>query len=226
MPTQEEIEISIHALLAESDILPLRGLGPQPQFLSTLSLRRATKARQSGTARNGYFYPRSPCGERRIEVVALIFRFVFLSTLSLRRATSIAPNQNIHEKFLSTLSLRRATSAGDCGAATSKDFYPRSPCGERLGSCYAAGGAFVFLSTLSLRRATLYVRNSGLEQLFLSTLSLRRATHKRPAGRKHDPFLSTLSLRRATLDALMSFISRRISIHALLAESDQAMFLL
>ena len=33
-------------------------------FLSTLSLRRATVAPVLAVGRAGYFYPRSPCGER------------------------------------------------------------------------------------------------------------------------------------------------------------------
>ena len=58
------INISIHALLAESDHRPAKsGLG-RPIFLSTLSLRRATD------------YSRTACTAN-----------VFLSTLSLRRAT-------------------------------------------------------------------------------------------------------------------------------------------
>ena len=36
--------------------------------------------------------------------------------------------------FLSTLSLRRATSLRQLQSALCRNFYPRSPCGERLGS--------------------------------------------------------------------------------------------
>ena len=35
-------------------------------------------------------------------------------------------------KFLSTLSLRRATGSNQSGEDANNDFYPRSPCGERL----------------------------------------------------------------------------------------------
>ena len=34
------------------------------------------------------FYPRSPCGERRILIIMAVFVMRFLSTLSLRRATA------------------------------------------------------------------------------------------------------------------------------------------
>ena len=56
---------------------------------------------------------------------------------------------------------------------------------------------------------------------FLSTLSLRRAT-VRPTGRPayHTGFLSTLSLRRATCFSVPYRLKVAISIHALLAESD------
>ena len=57
------VNISIHALLAESDFDGGVALPPHQQFLSTLSLRRATKER-SKTQKGNYFYPRSPCGER------------------------------------------------------------------------------------------------------------------------------------------------------------------
>ena len=57
-----------------------------------------------------YFYPRSPCGERRDVMGKGLAEKVFLSTLSLRRAT----NGDTHYSYIR------------------KYFYPRSPCGERL----------------------------------------------------------------------------------------------
>ena len=56
---------------------------------------------------------------------------------------------------------------------------------------------------------------------FLSTLSLRRATGKLPKPLTDCVFLSTLSLRRATLTTVLHWYHISISIHALLAESDQ-----
>ena len=56
-----------------------------------------------------------------------------------------------------------------------------------------------FLSTLSLRRATIYGLCEGVFLLFLSTLSLRRATACGAIRASPKPFLSTLSLRRATV---------------------------
>ena len=101
--------ISIHALLAESDISCSRALLPAPLFLSTLSLRRATALRS----------PR----------IALIVGF--LSTLSLRRAT------RYFTYFIGRLliSIHALLAESDCFGrimiALSGYFYPRSPCGER-----------------------------------------------------------------------------------------------
>ena len=80
--------ISIHALLAESDAPHKNDRGPGGKFLSTLSLRRATAKKGIWPNRNKIsihallaesdpsailgipnqvdFYPRSPCGERRM----------------------------------------------------------------------------------------------------------------------------------------------------------------
>ena len=61
-----------------------------------------------------------------------------------------------------------------------------------------------------------------LENLFLSTLSLRRATILCMVSVQIGGFLSTLSLRRATLRDLCDDMYLVISIHALLAESDSS----
>ena len=58
------------------------------------------------------------------------------------------------------------------------------------------------------------------QDVFLSTLSLRRATINRDIADGKREFLSTLSLRRATQIQRLKIPAHRISIHALLAESD------
>ena len=100
------------------------------EFLSTLSLRRATN-----DAING-------CNPDFISIHALlaesdhsfshtiIILVLFLSTLSLRRATQWRRSVKLFRQFLSTLSLRRASPPSITPAA-SRNFYPRSPCGER-----------------------------------------------------------------------------------------------
>ena len=155
----ERHDISIHALLAESDTPTLESLTPTQTFLSTLSLRRATRPVSALYSVNRYFYPRSPCGERRHFSSKQRTLPKFLSTLSLRRATvSQHSPSTVHTKFLSTLSLRRATIffcsllllfdisihallaesdlSVDCRYSRHCPyFYPRSPCGERHEDC-------------------------------------------------------------------------------------------
>ena len=106
-------EISIHALLAESD-------------------RKRCQSRPD--SRN--FYPRSPCGERLTTLTTSRRTEQFLSTLSLRRATTHADNRACKTAFLSTLSLRRATCRLGLGLVRRAYFYPRSPCGERPETIY------------------------------------------------------------------------------------------
>ena len=123
------------------------------------------------------FYPRSPCGERRlgpgvggaqqrISIHALLAESDYFG-LFFRRHAAIS----IHALLAESDAL---------GAVTSSEVSK-------------------FLSTLSLRRATLYTsaRMSG-DRLFLSTLSLRRATRR----------------------GVFCYLDNIISIHALLAESD------
>ena len=170
-------------------------------FLSTLSLRRATICTGMRIASNLFFYPRSPCGERlsaELRVFRVDFFYPrspcgerhvivhsahphksFLSTLSLRRATT--QFWRLHPKYLFSIHALLAESDG-IHLALAYDailvFYPRSPCGERLRGWTLNINGPIFLSTLSLRRATGF---SGAlrttENHFLSTLSLRRATH-------------------------------------------------
>ena len=78
--------ISIHALLAESDPTKKKINPANKTFLSTLSLRRATAVTTVVAGPSRDFYPRSPCGERQ------------------------HPTNTKNRK---------------------RNFYPRSPCGER-----------------------------------------------------------------------------------------------
>ena len=146
--------ISIHALLAESDLTTSAAKQKSGDFYPRSPCgERPIVLSQSYPV--SYFYPRSPCGERRKRHNRHRQAFQFLSTLSLRRATSrrrvsgsnsaflstlslrratlhFLPSCFMYSVFLSTLSLRRATAAGKREAGTAGNFYPRSPCGERL----------------------------------------------------------------------------------------------
>ena len=147
-----------------------------------------------------HFYPRSPCGERRGRRV---------------------------------------------GLPVAGHFYPRSPCGERQArrasrqqpagiSIHAllaesdtltddvSSGGKIFLSTLSLRRATL-LQDSLLVQghnFYPRSPCGERRWNNRLATVHTWRFLSTLSLRRATKYPAILGSAGVISIHALLAESD------
>ena len=172
------------------------------EFLSTLSLRRATGTLPSHRPRVQHFYPRSPCGERRYNNNNYVVTRGFLSTLSLRRATrknlvnGICGVISIHAllaesdqtKALKVSALRisihallaesdgiqaqaailvppisihallaESDSFNAAQPAAQRNFYPRSPCGERPTPLCARIAFGAFLSTLSLRRATYLV---------------------------------------------------------------------
>ena len=103
-------EISIHALLAESDTRETTSIKP----IFGISIHALLAESDHGTC------------------IVFLSLLVFLSTLSLRRATLIwrylTPKAL---KFLSTLSLRRATILSYSEVIAEINFYPRSPCGER-----------------------------------------------------------------------------------------------
>ena len=191
--------ISIHALLAESDVkayrqpayhteflstlslrratLPTDGLLFLCAFLSTLSLRRATRWARSRRRRSSDFYPRSPCGERR-------------------------------QGHLHAGNLRHFYPRSPCGerptAATpilkSPYFYPRSPCGERLYDTYAKV-LRVNISIHALLAESDNNINSSVntaDQISIHALLAESDIRNSPALLGNTQFLSTLSLRRAT----------------------------
>ena len=86
--SKSSIEISIHALLAESD---------DPSVMQEIAQQ--------------HFYPRSPCGERHPSVMQEIAQQHFY------------PRSPCGERLTSVVS-----------SAGTTDFYPRSPCGERRAS--------------------------------------------------------------------------------------------
>ena len=124
-------------------------------FLSTLSLRRATQTqglkipalcisihallaesdpkRFRDALKHLHFYPRSPCGERH-SIMFVNLRVVDISIHALLAESDAKTFEHYYNQY---------------------DFYPRSPCGERLALDQYLNEQEVFLSTLSLRRATL-----------------------------------------------------------------------
>ena len=106
----------------------------------------------------------------------------------------------------------------------SSNFYPRSPCGERLPQQSSRPRAALFLSTLSLRRAT-FTCGASTNNVNISIHALLAESDQsgNPSWIPFQQFLSTLSLRRATLPPHKQKRRNWISIHALLAESDLSM---
>ena len=170
--------ISIHALLAESDVV-----------------MEATKVE------NQYFYPRSPCGERReywIGGYGTAYNFYPRSPCGERRFHY--DNYNLH----CVISIHALLAESDLMTPS-------------MGAI-----RILFLSTLSLRRATTWARGSRVTYV----ISIHALLAESDADRDADwvrvyVFLSTLSLRRATNGHETTLYKVGISIHALLAESDE-----
>ena len=80
--------------------------------------------------------------------------------------------------FLSTLSLRRATICQERQSEFFAHFYPRSPCGERRPEYFLAWHFIrISIHALLAESDNRYGRPIDVQFVFLSTLSLRRATH-------------------------------------------------
>ena len=169
------------------------------QFLSTLSLRRATRLGLLGWLRVLISIHALLAESDGISSIRIIGFLEFLSTLSLRRATNghetspyravisihalLAESDPAKSESLTTylISIHALLAESDLHYLIPNSgtlhFYPRSPCGERQGVDGSGKRSTSFLSTLSLRRATLAIlAYLILSMLFLSTLSLRRAT--------------------------------------------------
>ena len=153
--TRQRDVISIHALLAESDFRKSCEGISYFIFLSTLSLRRATGGGISHLIPSNDFYPRSPCGERQSIFKNNILSSIFLSTLSLRRATPLQRSLSAQGRNFYPRSPCGERRIRHISQTRSKHFYPRSPCGERQRAEIHANSQQEFLSTLSLRRATI-----------------------------------------------------------------------
>ena len=168
------------------------------QFLSTLSLRRATCYSLRHSTSRWYFYPRSPCGER------------------LRDAL-----QDLRRVPISIHALLAESDQQKCRDGKAHiNFYPRSPCGERHQpqKRHLPAGYFYPRSPCG-ERLTAPLTNNVQPHFYPRSPCGERPTLPRKAVTTRG-FLSTLSLRRATTYTRTQSASRVISIHALLAESD------
>ena len=215
--------ISIHALLAESDFPTVSSLPRAASFLSTLSLRRATYDLHG--LKMGY------C----------------ISIHALLAESDQAGIADVTQRLISIHALLAESDVGDtppcCGCMISiHALLAESDCW-----CWEPGTVTArFLSTLSLRRATLAMAGYTKAEIISIHALLAESDYtaivcapptlnfyprspcgERPimvgAGTMILPFLSTLSLRRATTGFDSGTMVPAISIHALLAESDPTM---
>ena len=125
-------------------------------------------------------------------------------------------------RFLSTLSLRRATENANGRYQTDFYFYPRSPCGERHPKKAQKAIRFVIsIHALLAESDDRYTAQYLVQDIFLSTLSLRRATPLMQRSSRRASYFYPRSPcgERPLRDALYCTVTE-ISIHALLAESD------
>ena len=258
-------EISIHALLAESDCTFGDKAHIAIRFLSTRSLRRATHSTCPGLFVGDYFYPRSPCGERRcggsrqagcrnfyprspcgerrasclhrfkdvyISIHALLAEsdviftdilwppFISIHALLAEsddgiRANSACPGISIHALLAESdqpprqkrdcprISIHALLAESDraraAEGASARNFYPRSPCGERLVFlCPFLGGYDISIHALLAESD----QGRGERPHCAGYFYPRSPCGERPALDllldKPQKFLSTLSLRRAT----------------------------
>ena len=101
--------ISIHALLAESDLLEQSSSYNAYLISIHALLAESDKTSMAGRITSNDFYPRSPCGERR----------------NAHPETRLPCAISIHAL------LAESDTAPRTGLTCGGDFYPRSPCGER-----------------------------------------------------------------------------------------------
>ena len=148
-------EISIHALLAESDIGPLI-FNVQPRNFYPRSPCGERPSKIISSSITIYFYPRSPCGERH------------------RRPNHIKRHKDFYPRSPCGERHRRPTHI-----KRHKDFYPRSPCGERRPAKTAkADRKGISIHALLAESDRINARYTKRAEAFLSTLSLRRATNR------------------------------------------------
>ena len=191
-------------------------------FLSTLSLRRATS--QCRTLASGMYGFLSTLSLRRAthSKPTHMRTYLFLSTLSLRRATA-HKRQKAQNKQISIHALLAESDPDDSVALVPhQHFYPRSPCGERpTFIIYSIIDKYISIHALLAESDCLRCLAPRTPGPFLSTLSLRRATLFLRFGRMTRRYFYPRSpCGERLVKWQQGEVSYGISIHALLAESD------
>ena len=153
---QQPAGISIHALLAESDHAPNRHPCPRSRnFYPRSPCGERLSVTSIFMVISSNFYPRSPCGERPVTSVARVATTV----ISIHALLAESDHKDLTQWF------------------RNYDFYPRSPCGERPGYCGGNPAAFgISIHALLAESDEPTTSRNNKNNVFLSTLSLRRAT--------------------------------------------------
>ena len=151
--------------------------------------------------RAGYFYPRSPCGERPfcasfqlssipISIHALLAESDAHKRLCAQRRYNFYPRSPCGERRVSTridtgnnIDFYPRSPCGERQWHLTKhpqhklNFYPRSPCGERPASGFLSDTSDVIsIHALLAESDVSFMLYDTTALIFLSTLSLRRAT--------------------------------------------------
>ena len=168
--------ISIHALLAESDKIPYQRQIDQKNFYPR-SPCGERPPRLAWLASHINFYPRSPCGERPNDAINGCNSDLISIHALLAESDDARRFQSFRQSgFLSTLSLRRATIGPLIFSVQPRNFYPRSPCGERLIHLLLCNAKSDFYPRSPCGERRTMITTICIVSKFLSTLSLRRAT--------------------------------------------------
>ena len=145
-----------------------------------------------------HFYPRSPCGERPT---------AFIDFLAEKHFYPRSPCGERPPHYVRGLHLGHFYPRSPCGERPNirssdkkaLDFYPRSPCGERqLSACYCLRCNPISIHALLAESDVhLVLRGGQLGNFYPRSPCGERLLQRRPTGCA-EKFLSTLSLRRAT----------------------------
>ena len=221
----QSVKISIHALLAESDFLVMWTVWPSTTFLSTLSLRRATKFQQSRNSQNiisihALLAESAERANRLAHAPPKISIHALLAESDCRRTCENCKDR----QFLSTLSLRRATPAGRVQRAAGHQISIHALLAESDGRFGAVQHTQINISIHALLAESDMAHL--MEHLKLHCISIhallaesdKRINRNIANGQSHfyprSPCGERLPRHSADCNC------RSISIHALLAESD------
>ena len=190
--------ISIHALLAERDLVDALGNNAAAKFQSTRSLRSATAQAPAFRPAYLHFNPRAPCGARH------------------QRGRGGYRHGHFNPRAPCGARREFDTMIGEIIG----NFNPRAPCGARLCRVEVAEARHGFQSTRSLRSATCrslpQTRRRGIS---IHALLAERDRTGLPCRTRNTISIHALLAER-DLDTSRAADVLCISIHALLAERD------